>query len=203
MTTWNDPRIQVMYDVCDHCHFIYKQPPYHPDHQAEKHRYETHNNDPGNPGYRSYMERFVENHVTPLADVRTILDYGSGPYPMLADVLRDAGYDVAIYDPYFHPHDEYADGRYDLIILHEVIEHMADPLSGLRRLIKLLQPSGRLLVRTQFRPLDKDAFLAWWYKRDETHVGFFDDRTFVVLASLLDLDVSTSNHKDVVLLQRR
>lgn len=203
MTTMDDSFIHVTYDVCEHCHFIYKQPPYHPTQAAEKHRYETHNNDPGNPGYRTYMERFVDLHVAPLQGVRTVLDYGSGPYPMLADVLRDNGYEVAIYDPYFHPHEDYADHAYDLIVLHEVIEHMADPITALRHLMGMLKPTGRLIVRTQFRPLEMDAFLAWWYKRDETHVGFFDERTFAVMSSLLDLDMIASNHKDVVVLQRR
>jgi SAM-dependent methyltransferase len=41
-----------------------------------------------------------------------------------------------------------ADGRFDLVLLLNLIEHVADPASVLRRVADLLSPSGMLLIKT-------------------------------------------------------
>jgi len=103
---------------------------------------------------------------TSLASARRdepILDFGCGDGSFLAE-LRELGYErLTGYD--FDPHarraargggahvaereeDLLAHGPFAVISLNHVIEHMADPAQGLRRLGTMLRPGGRLVIRT-------------------------------------------------------
>jgi hypothetical protein len=45
-------------------------------------------------------------------------------------------------------------------------------------------------------------FSSWWYKEDPTHVGFYQDTTFVTIATILGLSIETNNHIDRLILTR-
>jgi hypothetical protein len=195
----DDPQLTLSYDVCDSCGFIYKQPIYHVALEQEKARYLEHHNDENNIAYRTYLDQFIKSHIHPLKDIKTILDFGSGPTPLLAQLLSVEGYEVTDFDPFFHNDLDYLKKTYDLIILTEVLEHIFDPLSTLERLILQLNTNGKLLIMTQFRDMSIDDFLEWWYRRDITHVSFFNTDTFHYIKNYLKLEIIENNHKDVIL----
>ncbi|MBN2055263.1 class I SAM-dependent methyltransferase, partial [bacterium] len=43
-------------------------------------------------------------------------------------------------------HLPFRDGRFDLVVMHEVVEHLADPEAGLRECLRVLAPGGHLLL---------------------------------------------------------
>jgi SAM-dependent methyltransferase len=90
---------------------------------------------------------------------------------------------------------EYADQfpeSYDVVILTEVIEHVADPLDFIKNIIKLLKPGGRAIVTTpnkSFYPSginwasDLPPVHCWWFSEDsiryiaerlKTEISFID-----------------------------
>jgi SAM-dependent methyltransferase len=197
-----DLQLDLVYDVCDTCEFIYKQASYHIPLDQEKERYLQHHNSDENIGYVTYLTGFIEESITPLKGVSTILDFGSGPEPMLANLLEERDYHVTNYDPFFHNDVSYADKTYDLIVLTEVLEHIHRPLPVLIHLFELLNPGGRVLIMTQFHPRDKNQFLTWWYRRDTTHVGFYSKQTFEAIADICNVHIEDTNGIDRVVLKR-
>lgn len=67
------------------------------------------------------------------------------------------------------------DGPFDVIVMLDVIEHLRDPMSGLRRAFDLLSPRGILLIETN----DADAPWArllgnrWWFLDPPQHLYYF------------------------------
>ncbi|WP_382328301.1 class I SAM-dependent methyltransferase [Hydrogenophaga sp. UC242_50] len=109
------------------------------------------------------------------------LDYGCGPGPVLADLLREAGHTVALYDPFFHPDTGALATPHDFITCTEVAEHFHDPAAEFRRLDALLRPGGWLALMTRFQT-DDARFAQWHYRRDPTHVVFYREATLRWLA---------------------
>lgn len=202
-TVLDDPTMSISYDVCPSCGFIYKQKEFHYSKEEEHNRYKLHHNDEHNIAYQTYMENIIKLHIRPLKNVKTVLDFGSGPYPMLKKLLELYDYEVYDFDPFFNNDPLYVTHRYDLIILTEVLEHVHRPMETLLQLIDLLRPNGRILIMTQFRTMDVSEFNDWWYRRDQTHVSFFNELTFETICDILDLKIVSSNHKDVIVLEQK
>lgn len=198
-----DPQYPYFYHVCEHCQLIVKDPTCYPSLTQEEYRYQQHNNDESSEGYIEYMDTFIRNHIAPLRGIETILDFGSGPYPMLTNRLVLQGYHVEYFDPFFHDDPSYRNKTYDAIVLVEVLEHMHHPLQELKRLLPLLREGGYLIIRTRFRNMDEMGFCTWWYRRDETHVAFFNTRTFHYLTTIFPLRIAHNNYYDVMVFQKQ
>jgi SAM-dependent methyltransferase len=118
----------------------------------------------GTPIYRTDHQAAVGLRLLDIAAGGVILDYGAGKadtlrkmclvrpdlHPHVFDVSRDY---VASWDGWVKPEDQatYAApdawaGRFQAIISHFVIEHVADPVGFLKTLHRLLAPGGRLLL---------------------------------------------------------
>ncbi|MEI4850515.1 class I SAM-dependent methyltransferase, partial [Klebsiella pneumoniae] len=78
------------------------------------------------------------------------LDFGCGPGPALATMLREAGMDMALFDPFFYPQASVLERQYDFITCTEVVEHLHRPAEVFRQLDRLLAPGGWLGVMTCF-----------------------------------------------------
>jgi SAM-dependent methyltransferase len=169
---------------------------------AEEARYRLHRNGLADAGYRTYLETFLDRAAAPYTSQGArILDFGSGPEPSLATLLRDRGYDVSIYDPHFAPARRPLRGPFDLIILHEVIEHLARPHTTLARLVRRLSPGGSLAIRTRFAPEEPAVFARWWYREDPTHRSFLARSTFAALAARLVAEVALLEDPDLAVLR--
>ncbi len=189
-----------VYYHCDECGFISLDSRLLLSPDEERARYDLHENSLDNSGYLNFLRNFIELAVKPYP-VQKILDYGSGPNPNLANLLKGLGYEVDIYDPYYAPCNAILEASYDLIVSTETFEHFSDPLKELRFINSLLRPQAYLAIMTSFACSYED-FKAWRYKDDETHIAFYSMQTFQKLTELFSMKVIYTNHKNIVVLQR-
>jgi SAM-dependent methyltransferase len=162
---------------CGRCALVFVPPAAWPDAAAEKARYDRHRNDPADEGYRRFLSRLAGPILARVAPGAEGLDFGCGPGPALAAMLEARGLTVALYDPFYAPDASALARTYDFVTATEVLEHLHRPAETLDRLFGLLRPGGWLGVMTQpVRP--PEAFDAWHYARDPTHVCFYSRETF-------------------------
>ncbi len=173
------------YRRCATCRLVFVPREYYPDAAAERAEYELHRNEVTDPGYRRFLGRLAEPLLNRLPAGASGLDFGCGPGPALAAMLREQGLQVALYDPFFAPDPAPLSARYDFITATEVVEHLHRPGAELQRLWRLLRPGGVLGVMTKL-VLDREAFARWHYKNDPTHVCFFSRDTWAWWAAQQD-----------------
>jgi len=165
------------YLKCPNCDGIFVSKQFLPDDVIEVNRYIKHNNDIHDPKYQKFVSpitnaiqnNFTENHQG--------LDFGSGPGPVITKILREQGYSIETYDPYFDYRPELLTTTYDYIVCCEVVEHFHQPYMEFQKLKSLLKPNGELFIMTDFYS-DEIDFQNWYYKNDLTHIFFYQKPTF-------------------------
>lgn len=167
---------------CTECQLVFVPSAHHLPLSEEKAIYDLHENQPDDPGYRRFLSRLALPLSDRLAPNSTGLDFGCGPGPLLASMLREQGHRIAIYDPFYADHPQLLRETYDFITCTEVVEHFRHPHQEFRRLFKMLNPNGLLGIMTKL-VIDKDAFSRWHYKNDPTHISFFSHTTLQWLAN--------------------
>jgi len=172
---------QRRYWRCGRCAATFLDPAQHPDRATERAHYLTHENDPDDARYRRFLGRLATPLLARLAPGSSGLDYGCGPGPALAAMLREAGHDMTLYDPIFAPDEEALRRRYDFVVLSEVAEHFHRPVDEFDRLGRLVRPGGWIGVMTAFQT-DDARFAGWRYRRDPTHVVFYRPQTLLRIA---------------------
>jgi len=169
------------YLCCPACSLVFVHPQHFLSPEEEKSVYDQHQNSSNDPRYRSFLGRLF----TPLSQRLTPgacgLDFGSGPGATLNLMFDEVGHVMQIYDPFYAPDVQPLQLHYDFITATEVLEHLHHPRLELDRLWSCLKPNGWLGIMTK-RVLDQEAFSAWHYKNDPTHVCFFSIETFQWLA---------------------
>ena len=105
-----------------------------------------------------------------------------------------------IYDPFFFKDDVIFSKKYDFITCTEAIEHFFEPAKELKRLDSILVKEGFLGLMTTFLTDEKD-FGQWYYRKDPTHVAFYQPKTFEVIASMMDWSYEIPT-KDVVIFKK-
>ena len=198
-----DERHGIEYRACMTCQYRFKSPQHHPDWTAQKQRYDLHQNNPDDPGYRAYFQRFLDFVLPHIPQKGSVLDFGSGASDLLSSMLREQGWDAMRYDPIYHPDTAYTHQHFDLIVSTEVFEHLDDPSGALSHLHGCLAPGGHLALQTQFYPIEEEAFLDWYYRLDPTHIGFFTPETFRWLASVYGMEYAGDDGTNKVVLRRR
>lgn len=185
---------------CVVCGASFLDPRQRPSREAEYAHYLRHENHPDDPGYRRFLAKLADPLLARLPARSRGLDYGCGPGPALAAMLREAGHDVALYDPFFHPDSMPLDYNYDFVTCTETAEHFHRPAEELDRLMALVRPGGWLAIMTCFQT-DGARFENWHYRKDPTHVVFYREETLRHIASTRgwSCDVPV---KDVALMQR-
>ena len=172
---------------CGVCATTYLDPSHYLTAEEEGARYSLHENDPNDSGYRKFLSKLVDPLLDRLPPGSVGLDFGCGPLfgdcdaPAVAAMLRDAGHSVSLFDPNFAPERAALTRTYDFITATEVVEHLHHPADEFDRLDGLLRPGGLLAVMTSFQTND-DEFGKWHYRRDPTHVVFFREETFRLVA---------------------
>ncbi|WP_114964516.1 class I SAM-dependent methyltransferase [Alkalilacustris brevis] len=188
------------YWCCAECEARYLAPAQRPSRDDEFAHYLHHENAPDDPRYRRFLSKLADPLLERLAPGARGLDYGCGPGPALAAMLREAGHEVALYDPFFAPDPAPLSETYNFITCTEVAEHFHDPYAEFARLRGLVRPGGWLAVMTCFQT-DDARFAAWHYRKDPTHVVFYRAATFRYLAQGWGWHCEVPA-KDVALLQR-
>jgi SAM-dependent methyltransferase len=171
-----------------------------PQPQDEHAEYLRHENNPGDSGYRRFLSRLAAPLLDRLAPGLKGLDYGCGPGPALAAMLREAGHSMALFDPFFQPDQQPLTETYDFITCTEVAEHFHRPAQEFDRLDAMLRPGGWLGVMTCFQT-DDARFANWHYRKDPTHVVFYRETTFRIIAAQRGWTCEIPV-KDVVLMQK-
>ena len=186
-----DPQFNMYYDYCEHCEFIARDDCVLLDAFTEKKEYDQHQNSYENEGYVQMFRDFLDCAMVPFASGgKLALDFGSGPTPVLAEVLtREFDYQVDIYDLYYAPERVFEGKTYDVITVTEVIEHLLDPLAYFKLFKSLLKKNGVLCMMTLFHPQSDVAFNDWHYRRERTHISYFTPLTMQVVAEILGLEL--------------
>lgn len=149
--------------------------------EAEKKRYDLHQNSADNPGYRRFLNRLFIPLEQKLSAGSSGMDFGSGPDPVLSQMFKEAGHEITLFDFFYAPDTKAFDKRYDFICACEVVEHLHDVKGELDRLWSCLKPGGKLGIMTHFFQ-ERTPFSEWYYKNDLTHVCFFSRASFLWLA---------------------
>ena len=189
---------RLLYHACEDCLFIAKDDNDILSESEELKRYQLHENDCSNEGYVNMFKNFIEHAVSPWqSEISTILDFGCGPGPVLAQLLEQENYQVDLYDKFFYQEKNYLQHQYDMICSTEVFEHLADPLATILHLKDHLCKNGKIAIMTRFHNNDHKAFLNWHYRREETHISFFHIETLKRLADASGLKLIYHDNKEI------
>jgi ribosomal protein S27AE len=172
------------YQRCGQCHLTFLEPSHLPSRAAEKAEYDLHENDPADPGYRRFLAKLLDRMLPLIEPGSQGLDFGCGPGPAIATILREQGHHMVNYDPVYVPDRDCLSRQYDFVTCTEAVEHFHVPARDFAILQRLLKPGALLGLMTQ--PLTGDTdFPNWWYAREISHVSFYAPETFEWLASWL------------------
>lgn len=185
---------------CDRCLLTFLHPDDRMDAAAERARYETHENDPADAGYRGFLRRLADPLMARLEPGMEGLDYGSGPGPTLSRILAEHGFPTTDYDPFFAPDPTPLQRTWDFVTCSETAEHFFEPGREFARLAGLLRRPGWLGVMTRLLD-DDEGFASWWYTRDRTHVSFYRAETLEWIAREYGWDLERPRN-DVALFHR-
>ena len=165
---------QTYYD-CPTCHGIFVDSKDLPDMLEEKQRYELHDNDTEDEGYRKFVSPITSSIENDFSISACGLDFGAGTSAIVSKVLKE--YNISNYDPYFHNNPELLKSKYDYVSSCEVIEHFYNPYKEFKLLKSLLKPHAKLYLMTDIYD-EKIDFASWYYKNDPTHVFLYSKKTF-------------------------
>ncbi|WP_026757855.1 class I SAM-dependent methyltransferase [Sediminimonas qiaohouensis] len=173
----------ITYHRCGTCAATFRDPGQLLSPDQEHAQYLLHENAVDDPGYRRFLSRVSDPLLQRVAPGACGLDYGCGPGPALAAMLREAGHQVALYDPFFAPDAAVLSQTYDFVTCTEVVEHFHAPAAEFDRMGAMLRPGGWLAVMTCFQTEDA-AFGNWHYRKDPTHVVFYREETLRHIARM-------------------
>ena len=189
------------YQRCDSCSLVFVPRQYYLTPEAERAEYLLHQNRVDDPGYRGFLSRLANPLRARLAAESVGLDFGCGPGPALAAMLREAGHRMVLYDPNFANEPHCFTQQYDFITATEVVEHLHQPGRELARLWSCLKAGAWLGVMTKL-VRSPQAFSSWHYKNDPTHVCFFSRGTWMWWSEMHKADALEFVGDDVILLRR-
>ena len=173
------------YFACKICGLRFIGAEYLPTNADEKAHYDQHENNLDDPKYRQFLSQLAApllSRLLPRDNPPSILDFGAGPGPLLAKMLKEAGCNVQVYDPFYAPDPSPLDEHYDAVCATEVVEHFHNPNLMFARMDQMVRQGGYLAIMTKLQ--DDDAtFAQWHYRRDPTHVAFYRAETFAWIAA--------------------
>lgn len=194
----------VSHFECEECALTFKNPSVFLSPEEESNRYKFHQNDKENSdsGYIEFLNSFISPLLPFIIEKKSLLDYGSGPYPMLTNLIKEKRPDLAIdiWDPFFTPGKKLT-GHFDVITSTEVLEHFHNPALELGNIMNLLSKEAIFGIKTVFYSPETD-YKNWWYKNDPTHVVFYSEKTFNYIAQKYHLDILYNDHKSIIIFKK-
>lgn len=186
---------------CPACDLRFVPAAFHLSPEQERARYDLHRNSLSDAGYVRFLSPAVDalRRLLPPASGPTVLDYGSGPDPVLVELLRREGYDACGYDPYYPSGARLRDG-YDAVVSTEVFEHFRLPADEIERVVQRVGPGGLLVVMTSLYTGQRLA--AWHYALDTTHICFYSAATFGHIARIWNLRLVETDTRRLLVLRR-
>ena len=189
-----------LYHRCVTCKLVFVSQQFHVTSEREKEEYDLHENSCHDEGYLKFLSRFSDPFVKKLGYRQRGLDFGCGPAPALAGLIRQYGHSVALYDPLYTNDRTVLEKKYDFISATEVVEHFRCPDKEFTQLFQMLVPGGYLGLMTKMVK-DVAAFKTWHYIRDLTHIAFYSKDTFAYIAWRFGAHVNFTAD-DVIFLQK-
>lgn len=174
------------YHLCSRCALIFVPFGFHVSQQEERERYNLHNNDPDNPGYRKFLNQLAQPLIKFLKKPSSGIDFGSGPNPALSKLLEAEGYQMSNFDPFFANNRNFFSQNFDFLTSCEVIEHFRNPLKEWEKMVMMVKQNGLIAISTETFN-EEISFDTWYYKSDKTHVCFYSEKTFVWIAGNFNL----------------
>ena len=190
-----------LYFCCRQCYLIFLAPEMRLEAQTEKNRYVSHENNEGDVGYVKFLNQIITPLEINLSNGANGHDFGCGPNPVLAKLLVKKKFQMNFYDPFFFPDQAVFKFKYDFVTCTEVLEHVYDLESTVDMILSLLKPKGIFGFMTSlYNP--KIDFKNWTYRRDDTHVHFFQKETLEYLLRSRNLKPAFSDDKKVFIFQK-
>lgn len=191
------------FHYCSICDSFSKHESQYPTEEVQREVYAYHENSLDQLDYVDYLVNFVEKAILPFKNGNRLLEFGSGPTPVLSAILEDRyHFEVSIHDKFFAPSKEYKFTKFNVISSTEVIEHISDPMIVFEDWVELLESGGIISIMTLFHPKEKEKFLEWWYVRDRTHLLFYSEKTFEWIATHFNLKILYCDHNRMIVLQK-
>lgn len=190
LTTMIDPE----YFDCTTCGALVKHHDLLPTPDEELFRYKLHNNDVNDTGYQQFTSPIWQYILQNFNQKDRGLDFGSGTGPVISKMLKDQGYNICQYDPFFAPDAHLLKKQYHYIACCEVIEHFFNPEKEFKLLDQLLLPGGRFVGMTLLYN-DTIDFKNWVYRKDETHVFIYRKETLEFIAQVFDYKLTELTHR--------
>jgi len=185
---------------CPRCHLIFVTADHLPSPSEERLRYLQHNNSADDSGYVSFLESMLLPLLPKLQPGVRGLDYGCGPQPVLAELMRARGFNCEVYDPFFFASEPLP--PYDFALSTECFEHFHHPRQDIGRICTLLAPSAWLGIMTELWQT-AEAFATWSYARDTTHVVFYHRKTLHLLTDIFPLELHFCDRRRVALFRKK
>ncbi len=195
---FTDPQTKWLYQRCQICDLIFKNAQFHLSPDAERERYQQHDNQE-TQGYVEFLSPVTQEVRQRLAPPARGLEFGCGPEPVLARLLERLGFSLSLYDPYFFP--ELPREEFAFITCTEAVEHFYQPSQSFAFIDQCLQSEGFLFLLTLMHD-QKTDFARWYYRKDPTHVCFFSAETMRWLASRFGWSLISCGERLVVLQKR-
>jgi 2-polyprenyl-3-methyl-5-hydroxy-6-metoxy-1,4-benzoquinol methylase len=187
------------YFICDTCGAYIKNQDFYINSLQEKAVYEEHNNDVNDIGYQNFTSPITKAILAKFTSKHLGLDYGCGTGPVISKLLKDKGYQIELYDPYFYPNENYLNYQYDYIFSCEVFEHFYQPKKEIEKLLAVLKPTGSLLIMTLVYDSEIDVdFKNWYYRKDPTHVFIYTKKTIQFIADKYKLKTKIENNRMII-----
>lgn len=160
------------YLKCRGCSSVLLNPKNYVNAKEEKERYQEHNNDVNDKRYQKFVYPIVKEILFDYKEEDIGLDFGAGTGPVISKLLKDKGYNIKIYDPFFANYPDLLEDKYDYIACCEVMEHFHNPRAEFHLMKSMLNLGGTIYLKTSLYDEDID-FIKWNYKDDQTHVFFY------------------------------
>ena len=181
--------------ICESCHLLFKDSTEHLNKDNEKARYLLHTNSISDIQYVNFLMPVVNDICQQLEASLKGLDYGSGPQPVLAELLTTKGYTTDIYDPFFAPRSlQKINNEYDFITCTETAEHFYKPAIEFEQIFRILKAKGYLFLMTKLYTPETNI-KTWDYARDSSHVCFYSFKTLQWLATKYSRNLVVVNER--------
>ncbi len=209
-TSFQDTQFNIKYHYCSYCQFIHSKEK-KLGKEDEKKEYLRHNNNFQSLGYVNMFKDLLDILDNLKINIDNTLDYGAGPGPdyVLSSLIKKRGVKKSyIYDPFFAPDIKLDKESYNLITATEVFEHFFQANKEIIKLNKLLIKEGFLVIMTLFHPIKElndnniNLFNKWWYRRDPSHLSFYNENTFNVISKIYGFKKFYCDKKRLVILQK-
>lgn len=188
------------YYHCSNCDLVFVPPSFYLSSEAEKKRYQFHQNNIEDVGYVAFLNKAIQPALPFLNNKMKGLDYGCGPNPTLSKLLLKEDIKCDDYDLYFFPELNTV-SKYDFIFATECFEHFFQPEKELNNISNLLNERGLLIIMTEQWQTIK-YFASWYYPKDPTHVCFYHTNTFKFIAKKFKFEILHNDEKRIIMLQK-